>query len=151
MKPATVCLLTLLAAGCGGARAFGRADRDAVAAVLERQRIAWNRGDLDAYMSGYARTPGNRGVLMLRQDVGDRCEFLMVSLWDSMAAVTTFAGPQPDKAVFYPEDDRYLVERDLTVQHYEIDTAVLDPAISTAGPSPERAETLEPPLPPTAG
>lgn len=122
-------------------------------------RGAVRREDGDAYarymqatgIAGYARTPGNRGVLMLRQDVGDRCEFLMVSLWDSMAAVTTFAGPQPDKAVFYPEDDRYLVERDLTVQHYVIDTAVLDPAIGTAGPSPERAETVEPPVPPTAG
>jgi hypothetical protein len=26
-----------------------------------------------------------------------------------------FAG----QAVFYPEDDRYLIERDLTVRHYE--------------------------------
>jgi hypothetical protein len=23
-------------------------------------------------------------------------------------------------AVFYPEDDRYLIERDLTVYHYEV-------------------------------
>jgi hypothetical protein len=29
----------------------------------------------------------HRAVLMLRRDVGDRCEFLMVSLWNSMAAV----------------------------------------------------------------
>jgi ketosteroid isomerase-like protein len=57
MKLATVCLLTLAALGCGGVRAFQRADRDAVTDVLERQRIAWNRGDLDAYMGGYARTP----------------------------------------------------------------------------------------------
>jgi heme-degrading monooxygenase HmoA len=44
-------------------------------------------------IAGYARTPGNRAVLMLRREVGDRCEFVMVSLWDSMAAVTAFAGP----------------------------------------------------------
>jgi heme-degrading monooxygenase HmoA len=56
---------------------------------------AVRREDGDAYarymqttgIAGYARTPGNRAVLMLRRDVGDRCEFLMVSLWDSMAAV----------------------------------------------------------------
>jgi uncharacterized protein (TIGR02246 family) len=31
-------------------------DREAVLAVLERQREAWNRGDLDAFMDGYARS-----------------------------------------------------------------------------------------------
>jgi ketosteroid isomerase-like protein len=32
------------------------ADRRAVRAVLRRQRRAWNRGDLEGYMRGYART-----------------------------------------------------------------------------------------------
>jgi hypothetical protein len=36
--------------------------------------------------------------------------------------------------VFYSQDDRYLVERDLTVAHYEVDTAVLDPALQAAEP-----------------
>jgi uncharacterized protein (TIGR02246 family) len=35
---------------------FQPADRDAVLAVLERQREAWNHGDLDGYMDGYARS-----------------------------------------------------------------------------------------------
>lgn len=55
MKLATV-LLAVLAGGCCAARRFERADRDAVTAVLARQRAAWNRGDLAAYMDGYART-----------------------------------------------------------------------------------------------
>ncbi len=85
-------------------------------------RGAVRREDGDAYASymrttgiaGYARTPGNRAALMLRRDVGDRCEFVMFTLWSSMEAVTAFAGPEPDKAVFYPDDDRYLIERALT-------------------------------------
>jgi uncharacterized protein (TIGR02246 family) len=36
---------------------FQPSDRVAVLSVLERQRDAWNRGDLDAYMDGYARSP----------------------------------------------------------------------------------------------
>ena len=36
---------------------FESADRAAIAAVLDRQAAAWNRGDLAAYMDGYARTP----------------------------------------------------------------------------------------------
>src|SRR5215467_3926536 len=36
---------------------FEPADRAAITAVLDRQIAAWNRGDLAAYMDGYARTP----------------------------------------------------------------------------------------------
>ena len=44
--------------GCGGAaRTFGADDRRAIEGVLEAQRAAWNRGDLTAYMDGYAHTP----------------------------------------------------------------------------------------------
>jgi ketosteroid isomerase-like protein len=57
MKHATVLLAAALATGCCAARGFERADRAAVASVLERQRVAWNRGDLAAYMDGYAKSP----------------------------------------------------------------------------------------------
>jgi beta-aspartyl-peptidase (threonine type) len=36
---------------------FEPADRAEIAAVLDRQIAAWNRGDLAGYMDGYARTP----------------------------------------------------------------------------------------------
>ena len=75
-------------------------------------------------MAGYTSTPGNRGAWMLRRDVDDKTEFLMFTLWDSMASIKAFAGDQPEVAVFYPEDDRYLVARDETVSHYEVDRYV---------------------------
>ena len=68
----------------------------------------------------YAETEGNRGVYMLRREREGRCEFLIISLWDSMDAVRRFAGDDPERAVFYPEDDDFLVERELTVEHYEV-------------------------------
>src|SRR5512134_532499 len=49
-------LILAAACGCAGSRRFTTADRTAVSAVLERQAAAWNRGDLVAYMDGYART-----------------------------------------------------------------------------------------------
>lgn len=57
--PAGILALTLLAAplGCAGPRQFTAEDRAGVAAVLDRQAAAWNRGDLDGYMSGYAASP----------------------------------------------------------------------------------------------
>ena len=84
--------------------------------------------DADAYadyvdetgFAAYARTPGNRGAWMLTRDEGDRTEFLTFSLWDSRDAIRGFAGDDIETAVYYPEDDRYLVERDPTVRHYEV-------------------------------
>jgi hypothetical protein len=35
--------------------------------------------------------------------------------------VKAFAGEDYERAVFYPEDDRYLIERDLHTSHYEVD------------------------------
>jgi heme-degrading monooxygenase HmoA len=93
--------------------AVRRADADAYAAYMQ-----------DTGVAGYAATPGNRGVWMLRRDAGDRTEFLMFTLWDSLEAVRAFAGEDPETAVFYPEDDRFLVERDATSTHYEVDTHV---------------------------
>lgn len=75
----------------------------------------------------YAATPGNRGVWMLRRDVGDRTEFVMFTLWDSVDAVKAFAGDDHETAVFYPEDDRFLVDRDLLSTHYEVDTHIAGP------------------------
>ena len=93
---------------------------------------AVRREDSDAYadymqatgVTGYAKTAGNRGVWMLRRDVDDRTEFMMFTLWDSLDAVKAFAGARYESAVFYPEDERFLVERDLTSTHYEVDTHV---------------------------
>ncbi len=95
-------------------------------------RGAVAQADGDAYadymdgtgMAGYTKTPGNRGAWMLRRDVDGKTEFVMFTLWDSMESVTAFAGDQPGVAVFYPEDDRYLVERDETVTHYQVDRYV---------------------------
>jgi ketosteroid isomerase-like protein len=48
---------TLLLGACATPRAFAPADRAEVIAVLERQREAWNRGDLDGYLAGYEPSP----------------------------------------------------------------------------------------------
>jgi heme-degrading monooxygenase HmoA len=72
-------------------------------------------------MAEYAATPGNLDAYMLRRDLDDgRTEFVTVTLWTSMEAVRRFAGDQPERAVFYPEDDRFLVDREVTVTHFEV-------------------------------
>jgi heme-degrading monooxygenase HmoA len=91
-------------------------------AVRQRDGDAYARYMQETGVAEYAGTPGNRGVWMLRRDVGDRTEFLMFTLWDSLEAVKAFAGEDYQRAVFYPEDDRFLVERDRTSSHYQVDT-----------------------------
>jgi heme-degrading monooxygenase HmoA len=61
-------------------------------------------------MAGYRNTPGNRGAWMLRRDDGDRSEIVTFSLWESREHIKAFAGDDVEQAVFYPEDDRFLVE-----------------------------------------
>jgi heme-degrading monooxygenase HmoA len=70
--------------------------------------------------SEYAATPGNRAVLGLRRVKDGRAEFLLLTLWESEEAIRRFAGPTPEQAVFYPEDERYLVEWGETVDHWEV-------------------------------
>jgi len=90
--------------------AVAKSDGDAYAAYMA-----------DTGLAGYVGTPGNRGAWMLRRDVGANTEFVMFTLWDSIEAIKAFAGEDPEVAVFYPEDDRFLVDRDEFVTHYEVD------------------------------
>lgn len=84
--------------------------------------------DADAYVeylrrTGFARfqkTRGNRGALGLRRILNGRAEFIVVSFWESEEAVRRFAGDRPDRAVFYPQDEQFLIERDEQVDHYEV-------------------------------
>jgi heme-degrading monooxygenase HmoA len=71
-------------------------------------------------MVEYRSTPGNQGAWMLRRDDGDRSEIITFSLWDSWDSIRAFAGDDIDQAVYYPEDDRFLIERDPSVRHYEV-------------------------------
>lgn len=91
-------------------------------------RGAVRREDAEAYaqyidetgLKEYAATEGNRGAWMLRRDDGDRTEIVTFSFWESREAIRGFAGDDIEAAVFYPEDDRYLIERDETVTHYDV-------------------------------
>jgi heme-degrading monooxygenase HmoA len=71
-------------------------------------------------VSEYTDTAGNQGVWMLRRDDGGLTEFLTFTLWESLEAVKRFAGDDYERAVYYPEDERYLVEQDPHVRHYEV-------------------------------
>lgn len=70
--------------------------------------------------AGLASTPGNLAVLGLKRVTLDAAEFIVMSLWESEAAIRGFAGESPQRAVFYPEDQRFLIDRDEHVDHFEV-------------------------------
>ena len=95
--------------------------------VVRMWRGAVRSEDRDAYvdyieqtgMQEYRKTPGNIDAWMLTRDLpGSITEIVTVSRWQSLEAIKGFAGEDIQRAVFYSEDDRYLVERDTTVRHY---------------------------------
>ncbi len=97
--------------------------------MIARTWRGWTaRKDADNYLdylhktglAAYQATPGNCGVYALRRITADRAEFLLVTLWDSTQAIRAFAGEDIEQAVFYPEDDCFLVEREVHVDHFEV-------------------------------
>jgi heme-degrading monooxygenase HmoA len=84
-------------------------DRDAYAEYIEQTGLV-----------EYRNTPGNRGAYLVSRLDGNRVEFVTISLWDDYEAIKAFAGEDVARAVFYPEDDRFLVDREGIVQHFEV-------------------------------
>lgn len=65
-------------------------------------------------------TPGNQGVYVLQRHQNSETHFLLISLWESRQAIAAFAGEDIEKARYYPEDSRYLVELEPEVTHFEV-------------------------------
>jgi len=88
-----------------------------------------DRADYVAYILGtglsdYGNTPGNLGYQMVTRDLGDgTTEVATMSWWESMNAIRGFAGDDPSRARYYPEDDRFLVERPEHVEHSTVEAA----------------------------
>jgi heme-degrading monooxygenase HmoA len=97
--------------------------------MIARVWRGWTRPeDTEAYaeyivgtgIAAYKATPGNKGAYLISRPDGDRTEFLTVSFWDDNDSIVAFAGEDIGQAVFYPEDDRYLIGRETTVRHFTV-------------------------------
>lgn len=83
-------------------------------------RGATRAADAEAYAAYVERClEGERSLVLQRVD-GHNAEIETIIFFDSLDAVRAFAGEDIARARFYPEDDRYLVERELTVTHYDV-------------------------------
>jgi hypothetical protein len=99
---------------------------DAMIARLWHGRTA--RADADAYLAflkeraipDYRKTPGNLAVYILHRLEGDVAHFVTLTHWASYEGIRSFAGEDIAVAKYYPEDEKYLLEFEPTVQHFEV-------------------------------
>lgn len=74
----------------------------------------------DTGLAEYRATPGNLGALIAVRALDDeRAEVITLSWWPSMDAIRGFAGDDVERAVYYPQDDRFLLTKPDKVKHYE--------------------------------
>jgi hypothetical protein len=59
-------------------------------------------------------------VSILRNVTDDRATFVFTSRWDSWDSIRAFAGPEPARAVYYPEDRDFLIALEPNVEHFEV-------------------------------
>src|SRR6202050_1170130 len=67
----------------------------------------------------YLETDGNLSVKILQRKEKDFCHFWTVSEWSENKSIKSFAGEDYEKAKYYSQDDRFLVEFEERVIHYE--------------------------------
>ena len=83
--------------------------------------------DADAYreyviktgIKDYQSTPGNLNAQVWQNPEADIPHIWTVSWWINIESIRAFAGKHYEKAKYYAEDKKYLLEFEPTVQHYE--------------------------------
>ena len=97
--------------------------------MIARHWRGWTTAEnADAYESllkekvlpGLKGIKGYRGGYVLRRDVPDAVEFVVINLFDSLDAVKAFAGPDYPVAVFEPEARVLLSKVEPLASHYEV-------------------------------
>jgi len=97
-------------------------------AILREWRAEIRRDLRDEYVKyvettvlpGYRGTPDNLGAIVAVRDLdSERAEIVTLSWWVDKKSIVAFAGDDIGRARYYPEDDKYLVTRPDTVEHYE--------------------------------
>ena len=68
----------------------------------------------------YRSVAGNRGVEILRRDGRNQTDFLTITWWESEESIVAFAGAEPLKAKYYPEDKEFLIAFEPEVVHYRV-------------------------------
>jgi heme-degrading monooxygenase HmoA len=64
--------------------------------------------------------PGFHDASILRRDVEQGVEFLVVTVWKSLDAIRSLAGNDPESAVVPAKVQQMMIEYDRRPRHYEV-------------------------------
>src|SRR5678816_1684816 len=67
-----------------------------------------------------SKIPGFIDASILRRNVGQGVEFLVVTHWESIGAIEQFSGQDVDVAVVPDKVQEMMIEYDRRVRHYEV-------------------------------
>ena len=67
-----------------------------------------------------ARIEGHRGALVLDREEGGKVEITVLTFWDSMEAISRFAGDPIDESVVEPQARAVLKDFDLLTRHNRV-------------------------------
>jgi len=68
----------------------------------------------------YQNTEGFVKLTFLRKVDGNVGHFKLITFWENLEVIKNFAGEDFEKAKYYPEDAKYLLEFEEKVTHYEV-------------------------------
>ena len=91
-------------------RGLAKADRaDAYVAHLRQETFPAIR-----------KLPGFKSASILRRDVPEGVEFLIVTIWASLEAIRAFAGANIEAAVVPEKAQEMMLDYDRFVRHYDV-------------------------------
>jgi len=73
----------------------------------------------DEILPGIHHIKGYGGAWVLRRVAGDEVEFVIITTWDSWAAIEAFAGKGRTKPVIHPKAARLLTRHDEQSAHFD--------------------------------
>ena len=68
----------------------------------------------------YKETDGFVKLIFLKRTDNDFAYFNLVTFWENLEVIRNFAGNDFEKAKYYPEDKKYLINFPEKVIHYEV-------------------------------
>jgi heme-degrading monooxygenase HmoA len=135
MEPTRRHMLELAIGTVGAMGMAGEADAASIPVLADSPMVAriWHgrtpAGKADEYrqylfdvgVKKIASLPGNRGVQMMVSKADEQAEFMVVSYWDSIAAIQGYAGAEYTKVHDLPRDKEFLIDMETRVRHFQLD------------------------------
>ena len=84
------------------------------------QAAAYKQFLLKVAVHDYKSVKGILGIQFFYHIENNEAHFTLITLWPSIEAIKKFAGPDYEKAKYYPDDQQFLLDFPEKVTHHEV-------------------------------